>query len=372
MRRDVFERRVTIDSIGRKRTWPSLADRLAARVDSSAGPDACWPWTAALTTTGYGSFGGNSGGAAHRVAYVVANGPIPDGLGVLHRCDNRQCCNPAHLFVGSQYDNMRDMAAKGRTGRITGERSVRAKLTDAQVDEIRGRRQAGATLKSLAAEYGVTSAHLSHVMSGRRRPPVRPWAPVPPPAPRLAPSGPARVGLPLPKLREVIAAAKHNQAVDRRQRQEAVRAQAQRLYEMGLSMAEVAARMECDPSSISRYLKHRKSPSRPASSYVAARKRRHDLRRRLLARSLINPGTNCWEWVGCKDQWGYGLIKRDGVMWRAHRAIYELWFGPIPEGLEIDHLCCVRHCLNPDHLEVVTGAENIRRMVTRLSDRRAS
>jgi HNH endonuclease len=84
-------------------------------------------------------------------------------------------------------------------------------------------------------------------------------------------------------------------------------------------------------------------------------------RERLLSRAIVNPETSCWEWAGCKDQWGYGYIKDDGRMVRVHRAAYEMWFGPIPGGLEIDHLCFVRHCLNPDHLEAVPGLVNIMR-----------
>ena len=85
------------------------------------------------------------------------------------------------------------------------------------------------------------------------------------------------------------------------------------------------------------------------------------LRARLLAKAIINPETGCWEWTANRSQDGYGRIKVSGRKVKAHRVSYELTYGPIPEGLTIDHLCRVRHCINPAHLEVVTNRENILR-----------
>lgn len=82
---------------------------------------------------------------------------------------------------------------------------------------------------------------------------------------------------------------------------------------------------------------------------------------RLWDKVYVSP--DCWEWFGPVHTKGYGLLKVDGATRLAHRLSYEMLVGPIPEGLVIDHLCRVTHCVNPDHLEAVTQRENIRRGV---------
>lgn len=73
------------------------------------------------------------------------------------------------------------------------------------------------------------------------------------------------------------------------------------------------------------------------------------------------PNSGCWLWVFAQDQLGYGRATVGGRSQGAHRVVYELEKGPIPSGLELDHLCRTRICVNPDHLEPVTHAENVRR-----------
>lgn len=99
--------------------------------------DECWNWKGGQQSKGYGSFGvgGGKTALAHRVAYEFERGPIPDGLLVRHRCDNRLCCNPAHLELGTIADNNRDAVERGRTAK--GEQNGNAKLTAEQVREIR-------------------------------------------------------------------------------------------------------------------------------------------------------------------------------------------------------------------------------------------
>lgn len=89
---------------------------------------------------------------------------------------------------------------------------------------------------------------------------------------------------------------------------------------------------------------------------------------RLAAKFTPDPETGCWEWTGCRDSAGYGRVQRltYGTP-MAYRAVYEDRFGPIPDGLTLDHLCRNRGCVNPDHLEPVPQRENVRRGVSKVA-----
>lgn len=87
----------------------------------------------------------------------------------------------------------------------------------------------------------------------------------------------------------------------------------------------------------------------------------YTLPERLARRTLVDPNTGCWEWQGCRTPEGYGQIAVDGRICGTHRIAWESYCGPIPNGLQVDHLCRNPRCCNPEHLEPVTLRENILR-----------
>jgi len=127
----------------------------------------CMNWIGA-TQKGYGAM--RTGGQtvrAHRFAWVRANGSIPDGMHVLHKCDNPLCCNADHLFLGTHIDNMRDAVAKGRAagGSLPGEANPNCMLKEAQVVSILSRK--GKPSSSLAREFGVSNSTVKAIRAGR-------------------------------------------------------------------------------------------------------------------------------------------------------------------------------------------------------------
>jgi hypothetical protein len=126
------------------------------------GPDDCWPWKLRISRHGYGQAAVNcpkETALAHRVAFTLAFGPIAQGLFVCHRCDVRNCCNPNHLFLGTNQDNMDDMNSKGRAVKVKGQDQHLSKLTPDKVLEIRSSYAHGGTsLKSLSKLYGVAKS----------------------------------------------------------------------------------------------------------------------------------------------------------------------------------------------------------------------
>lgn len=168
--------------VGRELSQPRpvtpLEDRFWSKVDK-AGPTLraelgpCWVWAGNTDADGYGFIGrgrkGEPNVRAHRLAWELANGPIPDGLFVCHHCDNPPCVNVAHLFLGTVGDNTRDMARKGRDAwrdYRRGAATTRTRLTLEQVVQIRARFATGTPQPKLAAEYGVSRGYVSNLVRG--------------------------------------------------------------------------------------------------------------------------------------------------------------------------------------------------------------
>jgi hypothetical protein len=125
----------------------------------------CWLWRGHLSPSGYGVFTWRGRWTrAHRLAYELTSGAIPAGTLVCHRCDVRRCINPAHLYAGSAFDNMRDAAAAGKT---RGSRNGRARLDDDQVRAIRELAAIGVKQAELARRFGVPAPTVNHIVHRR-------------------------------------------------------------------------------------------------------------------------------------------------------------------------------------------------------------
>ena len=126
---------------------------------------ACMLWNGNRHVSGYGLFWINGRSRmAHRLCWEAQNGPIPDGLFVLHRCDNRPCVNLDHLFLGTKADNSADMVAKHRQNPPRGERDAKAKVTAEDVREIRRLRDTGKTFVELGRQFGLAAQNIEAIV----------------------------------------------------------------------------------------------------------------------------------------------------------------------------------------------------------------
>lgn len=143
--------------------FPFLTENDLARFhayQSKGKPDECWEWLASCANHGYGQI--NIQGniiLAHRLAYYLAHGIIEDGLLVCHKCDNRKCCNPNHLFVGTDADNAQDKMNKGRCG------SIAIPFFDEELNEICSLRNSGFTHQQLATKFKVSQMTITRLLT---------------------------------------------------------------------------------------------------------------------------------------------------------------------------------------------------------------
>lgn len=162
-------KKVEMGRISANKRWstaPSPEQRFWSKVQQ-VGQDECWNWKGYVgISNGYGKTSFNNvRGTAHRFAYQIAKGEIPKGLCVLHRCDNKICCNPAHLFIGTLADNVADMVSKNRQHRPDGDKHHNRKLSEAIVREIRTQHSKGnISMRQIAIAKGVYPSVIQNII----------------------------------------------------------------------------------------------------------------------------------------------------------------------------------------------------------------
>lgn len=156
--------------------YEHLKDRFWLKVQIGHDKD-CWNWTGALKDKSkknnqYGSFrvSRTKSEGAHRVAFILTNGPIPTGLFVCHSCDNPKCCNPSHLWLGTNGENMKDAFDKNRktVPNNTGERHGLSKLTVIEVRQIKNEPRKHGYIPMLANKFNVSRSTISAIRNGTR------------------------------------------------------------------------------------------------------------------------------------------------------------------------------------------------------------
>lgn len=132
----------------------------------------CWEWKASLTTSGYGKIAISKNGkdthdGAHRFLYALLNGELKNNVWVLHKCDNRKCVNPNHLFGGTRNDNIQDMISKGRRSSTAGSKNGRSKITESDLPHIREMLKNGNKLVDISAEFKISISRVSAIKNNK-------------------------------------------------------------------------------------------------------------------------------------------------------------------------------------------------------------
>lgn len=282
---------------------PRLVEKFWRFVDTSGGAEKCWEWQHSRNTSNYGSVRINDHyrvycALAHRLSWAIHNGPIPDGLLVCHACDNPPCCNPAHLWLGTDADNIADMRAKGRDAR--GARSAFKKYPELY--------------------YG--DRHWA-----RRRP-------------ELIKRGEAAVQS---KLTEAQAQRIIDEAID-------------------IPTCDALASEFCVAKQTVYDVWHRRTwkhlggarKTRPVNQKALERER-------LWAKLQRGAADECWPWIGAKNAQGAGVFWLRGKDTSARRAAYVLTVRELDHDEAIESLCRTIACCNPLHMRVVKRADCARR-----------
>lgn len=149
-------------------TWRSL---FWTKVKKTSG---CWEWSGLLDRDGYGRFGHRNTWSrsfseigevsTHRIAWTLLKAPIPNGKWVLHKCDNRKCVKPDHLFIGTHKENSADRSMKGRNPNTRGESNGQSKLTPSAIRRIRKLRDAGLPQSRIADIFDVRQPTISDIL----------------------------------------------------------------------------------------------------------------------------------------------------------------------------------------------------------------
>jgi len=138
--------------------------RFWSKVAITANPNNCWIWKGAKSSGGYGCFGYNGKiYTASRLAYQFHYGDYDQSLLVCHKCDVRHCCNPNHLFLGTNVDNMQDMLKKGRNKAYLGESNFKSKIKNENVFEMISLRQSGLSYPEIGKRYGISPEQVSNI-----------------------------------------------------------------------------------------------------------------------------------------------------------------------------------------------------------------
>jgi hypothetical protein len=144
--------------------------RFWSKVKLSTASD-CWLWIGSTKECGYGQFKFKGKPTpSHRMAYELVKGPVPEGLVVCHSCDVRACCNPDHLWVGTQAENLQDAKAKGRVSNVTpdkGENHKLSKLSNQDRAEIITLKAEGRSYRGLARLFSVSSTTIHEICNGK-------------------------------------------------------------------------------------------------------------------------------------------------------------------------------------------------------------